>query len=94
MKEKIVFKYLVLLVLVSVDQAFSFQLIRGRPVGKHGLLGLPKTSESYVGDSLPKAQWFEQRLDHFDPVNTQTWKQVFTQTVLLVFDFIILYSSL
>lgn len=75
MKEKIVFKYLVLLVLVSVDQAFSFQLIRGRPVGKHGLLGLPKTSESYVGDSLPKAQWFEQRLDHFDPVNTQTWKQ-------------------
>ncbi|XP_017480308.1 PREDICTED: putative serine protease K12H4.7 [Rhagoletis zephyria] len=54
--------------------ASGFRLIRGRPVGKYGFLGLPVSNVSYYDSSIP-AQWFDQRLDHFDPTNTDTWKQ-------------------
>lgn len=43
-------------------------------MGKYGFLGLPVSNVSYYDSSIP-AQWFDQRLDHFDPTNTDTWKQ-------------------
>ncbi|RWS14382.1 putative serine protease K12H4.7-like protein [Dinothrombium tinctorium] len=46
---------------------------RGRPRGKHGLLGAPKRTN--LSKDLPKAQWMRQRLNHFNPVDTRTWKQ-------------------
>lgn len=29
-----------------------------------------------VNSLLPSDQWFEQKLDHFNVINTKTWKQV------------------
>ena len=53
---------------------------RGRPLNKHGMLGIPVTHpQSYDSSQLPKEQWFDQKLNHFDPVDTRTWKQVFTE---------------
>ncbi|XP_071951761.1 putative serine protease F56F10.1 [Antedon mediterranea] len=42
----------------------------GRPRG--GMLTPPIISHH---DVLPPEQWFEQKLDHFDPTDTNTWKQ-------------------
>lgn len=62
------------IVFVSCFQVTSsYRLVRG-PRGKYGLLGLPVSNASYY-DSPISAQWFEQRLDHFDPQNTDFWKQ-------------------
>jgi len=59
---------------------FGHPLVRGRPVGRHGLLGLPAWNVSSLPMTLPDAQWYEQRLDHFDPTNSKTWKQVSAST--------------
>lgn len=39
-----------------------------------GNLGAPA---EYDGEPLPKAQWFEQKLDHFSRTNMRTWSQRF-----------------
>ncbi|XP_076060086.1 putative serine protease K12H4.7 [Oratosquilla oratoria] len=39
---------------------------------KGGVLRPPPVPRDAV---LPKAEWFDQKLDHFDPTNLQTWKQ-------------------
>lgn len=36
-------------------------------------LSPPQVNE---GVQLPPDQWFEQKLDHFDPTNKKTWLQV------------------
>ena len=76
MDKRLVFCSLVSLVfLCSPSLSSGNRLIGGRPFGKHGMLGLPVSNVAYYDSSLPPAQWQNQRLDHFDPVNTQTWKQ-------------------
>lgn len=68
-----------LLVLALALLAVSgLRIHRGRPVRKHGMLGLPAVTKSLAasGDEEVKEKWLEQRLDHFDPTNTATWKQV------------------
>lgn len=50
---------------------------RGRPLSKHGMLGTPAIHpELFSSLQLPEEQWFDQKLNHFDPVDTRTWKQV------------------
>jgi hypothetical protein len=57
--------------------------LNGRPWSKHGLIGIPKRSERFLvrvtqGEEEKKIpqRWFSQRLDHFDPTDATTWKQV------------------
>lgn len=38
-------------------------------------LGNPKQSENLL-DPLPEEQWFNQKLNHFDPTDETTWQQV------------------
>ena len=53
-------------------------LFRGRSSTKYGMLGSPAIhSQLYSNVELPEEQWLEQKLNHFDPVDTRTWKQVF-----------------
>nr|CAD7570017.1 unnamed protein product [Timema californicum] len=42
--------------------------------GRHkgGMLGAPYTDQQIA---LPPAEWFEQKLDHFNPTDTTTWRQ-------------------
>ncbi|XP_040063933.1 putative serine protease K12H4.7 [Ixodes scapularis] len=47
---------------------------RGRPRGRYGMLGLPK-SQLLFASKEPQELWFTQNLCHFDPANTDTWKQ-------------------
>ena len=73
MKHKISFSLILLFVLVFINSSFSLRLFRGRPVNKHGLLAVP---ESTTVADVDSERWFIQRLDHFDPTNLKTWKQV------------------
>lgn len=50
----------------------SLHFLRGRPRG--GMLLAP-SFPSGVNVKLPEAQWFTQRLDHFDDSNIRTWQQ-------------------
>ena len=60
--------------------------LSGRPWTTHGLIGRPKRTERFlVGATGPEEErhgkeilerWFSQRLDHFDPTDIRTWKQV------------------
>ena len=40
-----------------------------------GLQGMPKTPPKREGVKLAPAQWFQQKLDHFNPSDALTWKQ-------------------
>ena len=54
--------------------AYIPKFINGRPVG--GFLGSPNVpKKSYEDTALPKENWFEQRLDHFNNADLRTWKQ-------------------
>lgn len=59
-----------------VDQACGRTALmhRGRPRGRYGMLGLPR-SQTLLANTEPQTLWFEQKLDHFNPANTDTWKQ-------------------
>jgi len=73
--------YLIVLTILNLGFISSTPLFfRGRPLTKHGMLGIPTSQFNQIDrqQDLPKAQWFEQKLDHFDPVDTRTWKQVCT----------------
>lgn len=68
---------LVLIVFLTVFWGFAspwrvFQ--RGRFVG--GNLGVPSGGFE-ESNLIVKTEWFLQRLDHFNPTDTRTWKQVF-----------------
>lgn len=65
----------VLLIALLIAPVISDPLfVRGRRWDEFGLLGRLKRHHS---DPPPApAQWFTQQLDHFDPSNTATWKQV------------------
>ena len=39
--------------------------------GKHW-----KLEKADIGQDFPPDQWFEQRLDHFNLINNETWQQV------------------
>lgn len=43
---------------------------------KNGNLGVPG---DYLGEKVPPAQWFKQKLDHFSPTDLRSWKQVKNQ---------------
>lgn len=66
MKEFLTF-FVCLLVIYSPCDSFYR---KGR---KHKGLGSPFV-ENFV--KLPPDEWFDQKLDHFDPMNNVTWKQV------------------
>lgn len=61
---------LVVLIL-ALDLGSGTRLGRRRRGG--GLLTPPRRPE---GTELPESQWFLQKLDHFDPTDGRTWKQV------------------
>ncbi|XP_068729188.1 putative serine protease K12H4.7 [Montipora capricornis] len=63
---------IILLVFTNVSIA-SLHFLRGRPRG--GMLGAPEVNSNVANKNLPEAQWFTQRLDHFDDSNTHTWQQ-------------------
>lgn len=69
----ITFALAALAALANVDAAKLFS--RGRPHGKHGILGLPK-HDDLLEESKFDEHWFDQKLDHFDPASTARWKQV------------------
>lgn len=77
---------ILIIIVLNIGLAISDPLfIRGRPHNKYGMLGLP-IDEGHIeidGYSLnnstsqmPKEEWLEQRLNHFDPTDTRRWKQV------------------
>lgn len=70
---------LLLIIFVNYENSCCFPLFfRGRPMTRHGMLGLPTSEVNLAGRVfLPQEQWVEQRLDHFNPADTRTWKQVF-----------------
>ena len=51
----------------------SLHFLRARPRG--GMLQAPSTPSNVNVKDLPEAQWFTQRLDHFDDSNIKTWQQ-------------------
>ncbi|XP_053402774.1 putative serine protease F56F10.1 [Mercenaria mercenaria] len=59
-----------ILCLFSYVNCWIPRIINGRPKG--GMLGAPKVSHDI---NVPSAQWFNQRLDHFDGANYQRWNQ-------------------
>ncbi|XP_033099786.1 putative serine protease K12H4.7 [Anneissia japonica] len=61
---------IVLSFVIVVSEAAYPKYLLGRPRG--GMLPPPVTNKYHV---LPPDQWIEQKLDHFDPTNTKTWKQ-------------------
>ena len=68
--------------------------LAGRPWSKHGLIGRPKRSERFLvgvsegedgsSSKIPQ-RWFSQKLNHFDPTDGRTWKQVSLPFVFLHF---------
>lgn len=69
---------LFLQVILAVQSSQHFRLGRS----KGGNLGAPGGARSY---NLPPAQWFKQKLDHFTPTDTRTWKQVYNFPSITVF---------
>jgi len=68
--------FFVVLIIFNFGDIFSSRLFfRGRPLTKHGMLGIPKSIKIDEYE-LPKDEWFKQKLDHFNPVDKRTWKQV------------------
>ena len=57
--------------------------IRGRPRG--GMLGSPLPPNDYAlaASFLPPNMWLTQRLDHFHPSDTRTWKQVMRIVIVI-----------
>lgn len=62
---------LCLLFVVQVNCWKSFHF--GRSFG--GNLGKPRNNNSVLPEPFPE-MWFTQKLDHFNPNNEVTWKQV------------------
>lgn len=77
--------HLVFILLVH-RECLAIRLLFGRPLDRHGFLGLPFSKKLEKGqefdgvdgsdDELIPEQWFHQRLDHFDLTNRNLWKQV------------------
>lgn len=65
--------FVVLIFVFTKASLASLHFIRGRPRG--GMLGVPEVGCTIDSKNLPEAQWFSQRLDHFDDSNTNTWQQ-------------------
>lgn len=74
------FLYVCIIAFVLIDNGFAWRHFwKGRnfggnlgdPVRRHVKQRLP-ASDQYTDSSII----FEQNLDHFDPTNTATWKQV------------------
>ncbi|RUS86001.1 hypothetical protein EGW08_006213 [Elysia chlorotica] len=78
------FRLIVLTVVIVCASAYIPRFLRGRPKG--GFLGAPaldhlnKEELVAVHNDLPDAQFFIQKLDHFDTQDTRTWKQRFFQS--------------
>ena len=70
------FILLLLLFFCFIHYSWAHRLFRGRPLSKHGMLGVPESILYEQQSKLQSAQWYNQRLDHFDPTNLNTWKQV------------------
>lgn len=65
------------LVFVQIDSVHGWRKFWK---GRHykGNLHVPIANVS--AEQLPPDRWFAQKLDHFDPSNTQTWNQVSSRT--------------
>lgn len=66
------FVFLVVLCCLPVNGWRSFW--KGRRFG--GNLGHPTDSKGILNDGENEDLWFVQKLDHFEPMNVKTWKQV------------------
>lgn len=58
------------ILLIEISTRFCITLKRD----KYGMLGEPPAPKQKF--QLPPDEWFTQLLDHFNPTNNVTWKQV------------------
>ena len=59
------------------ETAFGWRSFwKGRRGGGGGNVGDPTNFQGEVRSEESNDLWFEQNLDHFDSMNTETWKQV------------------
>lgn len=68
---KLIFSLVIILTIFNYGLSLR-NFMRGRY--KKGNIGEPLLSEA---KDLPKEQWFQQYLDHFNPTEARMWKQVF-----------------
>lgn len=71
MASSLLFFILIVFTLFSTTNCWIPRIINGRPKG--GMLGAPRITHDV---KTPPAQWFNQRLDHFDGANYERWNQV------------------
>lgn len=75
MKSSFLFGFLFLVVLCFMPISAWRTFWKGRKFG--GNLGHPTDSKGILmNDGENEDLWFVQKLDHFEPMNTKTWKQV------------------
>jgi hypothetical protein len=67
---------LIILIIFNLELIYSTRLFHhGGPMTKYKMLSL-RAMEGVNQTTLPKEQWFQQKLDHFNPLDNRTWKQV------------------
>lgn len=65
---------LVLTILLAVNHTVAWKYFwRGKWIERK--IERPDNSD------FPPDQWFEQKLDHFDVINSKTWEQVFDESM-------------
>lgn len=78
---KVIF-LLIAIIFISINDSFALRRFwRGRRYG-----GNLYTSFHLNRKVLPPAKWFEQKLDHFDEANKQTWKQVSQENIVMYYN--------
>lgn len=63
---------LIFIFFIGLSECIRFR--NGRRFG--GNLGEPSKKVNFSHTEHSPALWFDQLLDHFDPLNNETWKQV------------------
>lgn len=68
---------IIILLIVATNQLIAWRIFHlGRHVG--GNLGVP-FSKDFLNDSRVSEKYFDQYLNHFNPTDRRTWKQVFNE---------------
>jgi hypothetical protein len=71
---------LIILIIFNLELIYStrqqFNFHRGRSMTDYEMLSLQAMEGVNQRTSLAPEQWFEQKLDHFNPTDNRTWKQV------------------
>lgn len=79
MKSALLFLFSVIFLASLCEPTYGWRSFwKGRRFG--GNVGHPTDSKGLLSSDENEDLWFVQKLDHFEPMNTKTWKQV---TILL-----------